>query len=468
MPNQTNTENKKNAKKVVTRFPPSPTGFKHIGNYRTALFCYLFARQNKGSFILRIEDTDRARSKKEYEQHIYDTLKWLNLEYDEVYVQSKNGESHKKYLHKMIESGHAYLSKEDSKENPGTTVELVRFKNPNKKVSFDDLIRGKVEIDTTDLGDFIIAKNIDEPLFHLAVVVDDFEEGVTHVLRGEDHISNTPRHILIQEAIGAPVPMYAHLSLLMSPDKSKMASRKGAVSPSYYKERGYLPEAMINYMALLGWNPGDDREILGMKDLLELFDLTKVQKGAAIFDEVKLSWVNKEHLKKLSDEEFRSGAITFVSPELKASANFSDTFKKILPLLRERISYFGEIKDMETAGDLQMFFAEPSYAAELLLCPEKQRKGKDISLAGLAPIFSHLHKTLETANETSGFTSESVKELVWPYAETEGRGIVLWAFRVALSGKERSPDPFNMAAILGKAETLKRLSSSLKKINTNE
>ena len=213
---------------IVTRFAPSPTGLLHAGNYRTAVFSYLFARQHGGKFILRIEDTDRERSRPEYEVNILESLAWLGLDFDEKYRQSENASVHREYLEKMIASGHAYISQETPTKE-GERAEVIRFKNPNKKVLFPDLIRGDIEFDTTELKDFVIAKSLDEPVFHLAVVVDDFTAGVTHVIRGEDHISNTPRQILIQEAIGAPCPIYAHLPLVLAPDRSKLSKRKGAL-----------------------------------------------------------------------------------------------------------------------------------------------------------------------------------------------------------------------------------------------
>ncbi|MDO8424222.1 MAG: glutamate--tRNA ligase family protein, partial [bacterium] len=269
---------------MITRFPPSPTGPLHIGNARTALFNYLFARKNGGKFIVRIEDTDTERSRKEYELNMLECLKWLGIEREgELWHQSERTEIYKKYLHRLIDEGRAYLSEEKEGENR----EVVRFKNPGEKVSFDDLVRGAVEFDTAELKDFIIARNINEPVYHLAVVVDDAEAGVTHVIRGEDHISNTPRQILIQEALGFPRPLYAHLPLILAPDKSKLSKRKHgeSVSLEYYRNKGYLPEAMVNYLALLGWNPGTEQEIFTMEELIEQFDLSKIQKGGAIFDE---------------------------------------------------------------------------------------------------------------------------------------------------------------------------------------
>ncbi len=198
---------------VVTRFAPSPTGYFHAGSYRTALFAYLYARKHAGKFILRIEDTDKERSKKEYEENIVESLKWLGLEHDEFFRQSDRGEVYKKHIQALIDADKAYLSKETPKD-PGGRTEVIRFRNPNKKVTFTDLIRGDITFDTTELGDFVIAKDINEPVFHLVNVVDDFEMGVTHIIRGEDHISNTPRQILTNAALGAPGPFFAHLPLL--------------------------------------------------------------------------------------------------------------------------------------------------------------------------------------------------------------------------------------------------------------
>ncbi|KKS78977.1 MAG: Glutamate-tRNA ligase [Candidatus Azambacteria bacterium GW2011_GWE1_42_9] len=273
--------------KIITRFPPSPTGNFHVGSARTALFNFLFARKNNGKFILRIEDTDKTRSKKEFEDNIFESLEWLGLKYDEFYRQSDRGKIHRTYIEKMLDDGSIYEAED----------KIIRFKNPNKKVKFNDLVRGEIEFDTTELKDFIIAKSVDEPLYHLAVVIDDFESNITHVIRGEDHISNTPRQILIQETISAPRPIYAHLPLILAPDRSKLSKRKHgeSVSLDYYRNKGYSPEAMINYLALLGWNPGTEQEIFTLPELINVFDFSRVHKGGAIFDEKKLAWVNRKH-----------------------------------------------------------------------------------------------------------------------------------------------------------------------------
>jgi glutamyl/glutaminyl-tRNA synthetase len=298
------------SEKVIVRFPPSPTGNLHIGTARTLLFNYLFARKQGGKIVMRFEDTDKERSRKEFEENILDGLKWLGIGFDEGPLrQTERGEVYKKYLQKMLDEGSAYVSQEmegdptSPRLQRARSKEVIRYKNHNKVIKFEDAVRGEIEFDTTELKDFVIAKSLEEPLYHFAVVVDDHEMGVTHVIRGEDHISNTPRQILIQEAIGATRPVYAHIPLILAPDRSKLSKRHGATAVSEYREKGYLPEAMVNYLALLGWNPGTEQEIFTMEELIKEFDLKKIQKGGAIFDEKKLQWVNKEHIKRLPPEK---------------------------------------------------------------------------------------------------------------------------------------------------------------------
>jgi glutamyl/glutaminyl-tRNA synthetase len=251
---------------VVTRIAPSPTGNLHIGTARTALFNYLFARQNNGKFILRIEDTDRARSTAEFEQNILDGLAALGLKADgKITRQSERIDLYRDKIKQLIDSGRAYVSS----ESVGTNREVIRLKNDGIQVTFQDLIHGEITFDTTELGDLVIAKKIDEPLFHLTVVVDDAEMGITHVIRGEDHISNTARQILIQEALGYWRPAYAHLPLILAPDRSKLSKRHGATAVSDFLAQGYLPAALVNFMALLGWSPqagpqGTDQEVFDM------------------------------------------------------------------------------------------------------------------------------------------------------------------------------------------------------------
>lgn len=449
--------------KIITRFAPSPTGLLHAGNYRTALFSYLFARQNGGQCLLRIEDTDRERSKKEYEDNIVESLNWLGLEYDKLpdgrafERQSERVEAHRKYLQTLIDKGAAYISRE---EKDGVTKDLVRFKNPGTKVTFKDLIRGEITMDTTDLKDFVIAKNINEPLFHLAVVADDFDMGVTHIVRGEDHISNTPRQILIQRAIGAPEPVYAHLPLVLAPDRTKLAKRKGALSMTEYRDRGYLPEAILNYMALLGWNPGTEQEVITLPELTKLFDMTKIQKGGAIFSEEKLRWLNKEYLKKLPIEKIEAFLSAALPDAWKNSDKSATIVKSLAPNVLERIETIGDIQKLIADGELSYFFEWPKYEAGLLIPKKDSSQGITVG---------HLKKAAEMLStiEEKDWNTEKIKSTLWDYATEAGRGAVLWPIRIALSGKEKSPDPFTLANILGKHETLARLAGALQMLSGN-
>lgn len=388
---------------IVVRIPPSPTGYFHIGRARTSLFNYLFAKKYGGEIVFRIEDTDRERSKKEYEEDIISSLEWLNITYDKgPFRQSERTDIYKNYIQKMIDNGTAYVSHESEGENK----EVIRFRNPNKVITFTDLVRGDISFDTTELKDFVVARNVNDPLYHLTVVVDDHEMGVTHIIRGEDHISNTPRQILLQEAINATRPQYAHLPLILAPDRSKMSARHGAVSLRDFRAMGYLSEAIVNYLALLGWNPGTDQEIFTMDELIEQFDLAKIQKGGAIFDKKKLEWINREHLKRLSPE---------VQVALKVEAVQKESYIKNTPELDiEKIAWKDTSKD-------------------------EAKK--------------HLEKIKEFIGDD---------DAIMKYAESAGKGSVLWPLRYALSGKEKSPDPFILLKALGKEESIKRIETAIK------
>ena len=464
-------------KEVRVRFAPSPTGFLHLGNARTALFNFLFARHFGGKFILRVEDTDKERGKPEYEKDILENLKWLGIEHDEFFRQSDRLEIYKKYLRQLLDSGAAYVSKEKPVSVPlsGTTArrsEVIRFKNPGQKISFCDLIKGEITFDTKELGDFVIAKSIDEPIFHFANVADDLETGITHIIRGEDHISNTPRQILIWRALalvspkprplaeakgrGEDGPIYAHLPLILAPDRAKLSKREHgeSVSINFYKNQGYLPEALVNYLALLGWNPGDEREIFSMKELIENFNLAKVQQSGAIFNTEKLEWMNKEYLKRIFNFQFSISKKIKEALGLGEEKEIEKILEKIVPIVIERISKFGDIKEMAERGELAYFFQAPEYPKELLLW--KKDKDTERTRARLGRVREILQK-----GETLRFRLEEVKDELMVLAEKEGKGEVLWPLRVALSGLEKSPDPFTLLEIFGKAESLARLDKAI-------
>lgn len=437
-------------KTVVTRMAPSPTGKFHIGGVRTTLFNYLWARHNNGKFIIRSEDTDKERSKPEYEQNMLDTLDWLGLEFDEFYRQSERTEIYREQIKKLIETGHAYEA-EASKDNPDMPV--IRFKNPNTEIIFQDLILGEIKFDTTELGDFVIARNIETPIYHLTVVVDDGLMGVTHILRGQEHINNTPRQILILEALGFERPQYAHIPLIMSPRGGKLSKRDPEVIPAFeYKDQGIIAEALINFMAFIGWNPGDEREIMSLNELVKEFDIAKVQKSGGAFNIEKLHWINKQYLNELSEAQFEN----YIAPKFKTLRENptynKETFQKIIPIIRERASYLGDVEKMIEDGEFGYYFTDPQINPEKVIW----KKGTAESTV------EHLQKVSELIENYNGdWNKDDLKSTIFPYADEVGRGDVLWPLRFSLSGRDKSPDPFSLLEILGREASLRRIMSNI-------
>jgi glutamyl-tRNA synthetase len=441
---------------IIVRFPPSPTGFLHIGNARTFLFNYLFAKKNSGKIVFRLEDTDKERSNKEYEADIIENLKWLEIEPDfsSQIRQSERGHIYKKYIEEMIVNDKAYISKEKKTEE-GQRDEVIRFKNPNKEIKFTDLIRGEIKFDTTELGDFVIAKSLEEPVYHLAVVIDDFLMGVTHIIRGDDGISNTPRQILIQESIGANRPTYAHLPLMLAPDKTKLSKRKHGetVSVKYYREKGYIKEAVINYLALVGWNPGINQELFSLDELINFFDIKKVQKKGAIFDLEKLNWINRQYLLQtplnLQIEEFKNQMkeTKFANHQKLNDPVFVTNF---LTILTERINVWSDIKKSTEEGEYDYLFEEPEIDQNLI-------KWKNADNPTTLKHLLLLKQLIEKSKD-----KELIIEEVKSYAEKEGKGDVLWPLRYSLSGREKSPDPFTLLNILKMEDSIARLSRAIR------
>lgn len=427
--------------KIRVRFAPSPTGLFHIGSARTTLFNYLFAKHNKGDFILRIEDTDKQRSKKEFEKDILDGIKWLEIKWDEIYYQSKRTKIYEKYLKQLLDSGKAYKK------------EIIWFKNPDKQVVFNDLIRDRLEVDSSVLGDFSIAKDLKTPLYNFAAVVDDHEMNISHVIRGEDHITNTPKQILIYEALGWKLPQFAHLPLILGPDRSKLSKRHGAVSLVDYKKQGYLPEAMVNFMALLGWsaqgrsasggNPHAD-ELFTLNQLIQKFSLEKIQKGGAIFNIDKLNWYNSYYLRQKPIQEL----IKLCLPYLPKKINLGKKdLEKIINLEKERMAKLSEIGEAT-----EFFFKEPKLKPDLLPWKQMSISDTSTSLANTISILCDI--------KDGDFRVDKLKAILVPAAEKFGngdRGKLLWPMRVALSGRDKSPGPFEIAEILGKKKTLERI-----------
>ena len=440
--------------KVITRFPPSPTGYFHIGSARTALFNYLFALQNKGVMHLRFEDTDKERSKKEFEEDIIEGLQWLGISYAaETHRQSERATVYQAHVKALIDKGFAYEAEASTAD---ANKKVVRFKNPNTTIRFADLVRGEVSFDTTELKDFIVAKSVDEPLYHLAVVIDDAETGVTHVIRGEDHISNTPRQILILEALGFERPQYAHIPLILAPDRSKLSKRHGAVSVNEYRRLGFLPQALINYLALLGWNPGDERELFSMQELAAVFGIARIQKGGAIFDMEKLRWFNREHLLRLSEKEFSAAALPILEGALKERGVPWNAAmgERLVPVLRERISVWSDIDEAVTEGEFDYLFKAPGVKAA-------QIPFKDTSPAATVEHLKEVRKRIAALPSSTCVDPALIKAALWEYADKEGRGAVLWPLRFSLTGKEKSPDPFSVISILAQDEALARIDSAI-------
>lgn len=442
--------------KVITRFPPSPTGEIHIGNMRTMLFNYLYAKYFNGEIFLRFEDTDKERSKKEYESIVIDGLHALGLNFDHgPFRQSERGAIYKEKLLELIKLGRAY----EAEDSLGGSGKAIRFKNPNKIITFDDKVRGHVSIDSSIFGDFVIARNIDNPIYHFAVVVDDMDMGVTHIIRGEDHITSTPRQILLLEALGGNIPVYAHLPLIVGEDKKKLSKRHGATSVSGFLKQGYLPSALVNYLAFLGWNPGGEREIYSLEELTEIFDLDRVGKNPAKFDYNKLNNINYHYMINLSEDEYRTNLFMFLDEEYSKlfNTNFTISNTVIQNVIKPRIKKFSEVSDMITNGELDYFFKKPLVNYGLI-------RFKTDSVEKTKSILEKL-KVLIGNISNNDWNTDSLKNNISTLFTEHGVGSVLHPLRVVLSGKKESPDPFTISYILGKKEVLGRIDSFLAKPN---
>jgi glutamyl-tRNA synthetase len=501
-----NTERTEQQKKIVTRFAPSPTGFMHVGGVRTALYAWALAKQNGGTFILRIEDTDKAREVEGSIQQIIDSLKWIGITWDEgvdiggpfaPYKQSERLETYKKYAQILIDKGLAYadpytkeeldafrkqaqdekrafLYREHRPENPPAWdgTKPLRLKIPEvKSWEWNDLVRGNLKTGPEALDDFVLIKSDGYPTYNFAHIIDDLMMEVTHIFRADEFIASIPNYLSLYEALGIEHPQFAILPPILGAEGTKkLGKRDGAKDILDYKGEGYLPDAMMNFLAFIGWNPGDEREVFTPAQFIETFSISGIHRAGGKLNEEKLDWLNKEHIKLMSDADFRAHVLSYMSDELKGLPAFDARIDAVLPTIKERIVKFGDIRDMESAGELQYFFTDPSYDSALLLCAEKQRKGKEsMATKDLAPIYEKL-KEIISGIDNSIFSQtpaspDSIKEAIWPFAEEQGRGLVLWALRTALSGKERSPDPFSLVSIFGKEETLRRLNIALQKLN---
>lgn len=487
--------------KVRVRIAPSPTGPLHIGTARTALFNWLFARQHGGTFVLRVEDTDRERSKREYETAIFEGLSWLGFDWDEgptaqtdgapgkdrgafgPYRQSERTAIYRKYLEQLLASGEAYYcycSKEDLEAQrqalldagqpprytghcrnltappAGKKPEVIRFKVPEIRVEFDDMIHGKASFDAALLGDQVIAKDLDSPLYNFAVVIDDALMEITHVIRGDDHFSNTPKQILLQRALGFKTPHYAHLPLILNPDRSKMSKRFSDVSLANYRERGYLPDAIVNFLCLLGWHPKEDQEMFDRAFAIANFDIARVQKTGAIFNDEKLDWLNREHMKAMPLAELAELAKPFFIKEgidvraAETPENGNGTkLERAVALQLARAKTLAEIAETS-----RFLFAMPEYEP-VLLC------FKDAPAKDALDALRDAERALKELGAEGFASREALMNALAPATDARGRGAVLWPLRVALSGARTSPDPMEIMQVIGKDESLARIANAI-------
>lgn len=477
-------------KPVKVRFAPSPTGFMHIGSVRTALYDYLLAKQTSGDFYLRLEDTDRERLVPESVEDIKEALRWYGLNWDgEIMVQSERLAKYQSAAEMLLAKGQAYycfcskerlekLRKEqeakklapcyDRKCRSLTEEEkekslksgdnyVVRLKVPEQgSIKFKDIVRGEVTFDLSTVIDPILLKADGYPTYHLANVVDDHDMDITHVIRGEEWLSSIPIHLLLYEAFGWQKPQFAHLPMILAKDKSKLSKRHGAVAAMDYKKMGYLPEAVLNYLALLGWNPGDDREIFSLKELVKEFDINKIHKAGAIFDQEKLDWLNGHYIKQLPKEKLIELTLPFLDKikdpaleQVQCGAS-KELAEKAILLSQERMRKLSEIKDLTA-----FFFELPKYEKSLLFW--KKQKVSD-----LKDILEEIKKNLANLSEKM-WEKPKIEAILAEIVKNRGisNGEVYWPFRALLSGLERSPGPGEIAEVLGKNETIKRVEKAI-------
>ena len=471
---------------VRVRYAPSPTGFPHVGNIRAALFNWLFARHHGGSFIVRIEDTDRTRYVKGAVESIIEGLRWLGLDWDEgpekggaygPYFQSERLEKYRSAAEQLIADGYAYrctctperlealrAAQTAAKQPPGYdrccrdrtepvpegVASVIRFKVPLEgSTTFTDLIRGEVSFDNPLLDDFVLLKSDGFPTYHLANVVDDHEMAISHVIRGEEWISSAPRHLMLYRALGYHPPALAHLPMILGSDRSKLSKRHGAVSIIDYRQQGYLAEAMVNFLSLLGWSLDDRTELMGREQIIDNFSLERVSKTAAIFNVEKLDWMNGVYLRNLSLPEFTDRALPFLVAGVPESAGFDRQYvEDALALLQERVKKLGEFRDQP---ELTRFFFsdELDYEPSALV-------GKKMTPEGTA---AALRASLERVARIDDFSTDSLDGALRSLADDLGLkpGQLFGSLRVAVTGQSVSPPLLETMAVLGRERTLRRL-----------
>ncbi|MGE5197955.1 MAG: glutamate--tRNA ligase [Deltaproteobacteria bacterium] len=419
---------------IRVRFAPSPTGNLHIGGARTAVFNWLYARAKKGQFILRIEDTDRERSQQEYMDEILDSLKWLKFEWDEIYYQSKRFEVYREYAARLLKEEKAY------KEG-----EAVIFRMPQQKIEISDLIHGKIEFDAETIKDQVLIKSDGTPTYNFACVVDDSDMQITHVIRGDDHISNTPKQVILYEALGLAVPQFAHLPLIMDKGGGRLSKRTGATAISDYRKMGYVSPALVNYLLLLSWSPGENREIIDINEAIKIFDILQVNKTAATFDMDKLNWINNQYIKNMDTQELTDQLLPLLEQKGYIRKNNFDRnyLISLVKLFQARLSTLNDFVD----------WADFFFTDSLVIDPKAQEKFLAQDLSREFALFIERLETLkefDTVNIETCFR-ELVKELNIP-AKT-----LIHPVRVALTGKTIGPGLFEVIYYLGRERTKDRL-----------
>jgi glutamyl-tRNA synthetase len=471
-----------NSQKVKVRFAPSPTGYLHIGGARTALFNYLFARHHHGQFLLRIEDTDVSRSDPELTKAILRSLQWLGLKWDqEVVYQSDRITLYCDICETLLKSGKAYrcfctveeleakreLAKRESRDSKYDRTCLIlseaeiqkkldadepftiRFLVPNGNTVFDDLVYGKVSINNTEIEDFIILRSDGSPIYQVAVVADDHDMGITHVIRGEDHLSNTPKQILLYQALGWPVPKFAHVPLILGPDKKRLSKRYGATSVEAYRQNGYLPDALVNFIVLLGWAPKTDEEILSLTNLIERFSIEGINKKSAVFDEQKLLWMNGIYIRSKSEKELHDLVIDLIrsieSVDVKWDADYVIRF---IRLMKDRVRTLREF-----VSNGLYFFRDPFEYDPNGVQRYWQKEN-------IIESFEVLKKRFISNNH---WNESSLERIIRETAEEKNVGVgkVIHPVRLALTGSTASPGLFEMMALLGRESVLRRIEKAI-------
>lgn len=483
-----NNEKISNGLKTITRFAPSPTGYLHIGGLRTALYNYLFAKNQKGKFILRIEDTDRSRHIKDADKQLVSTIKSFGLNFDKGPIyQSKRLKQYKKFTDQLVKKKKAYYcfcskerldtlreTQEKNKQVPkydrhclnlsdeeiqeklkNKESYVIRMRLPdNENIIFNDLVYGEVKINSNDLDDQVLIKSDGFPTYHLAVVVDDHDMNITHVIRGEEWLPSTPKHIILYKMFNWSIPNFVHLPLLLNPDRSKLSKRQGDVAVEDFLKKGYLPQALINYVAFLGWNPKTEKEIYSTQELINDFAIEKINKSGAIFDIDKLNWINATYIRNIVENKIKN------KKDYKYIVNFAknvipqtNRIEDILKIFSSRLNNIQELKELSS-----FVFALPDYNKEMLIF---KKSDKNLTMRGLESVLKILTQVEEgNWNEVNlnNVLNNALKE------QNLAPGDIFWPIRSALSGLEKSPSPAELLWLLGKIESLNRIKIAIEKL----